>query len=292
MKKISFIKMNGAGNDFIIIDKNHNPDFLLNSEFIQNICDRRYGIGADGVITIKKSNSDIEHQNIWTDFDMEYFNADGSTGSLCGNGARCAIKFAYDFKLIDSTKTIFSSNGEIYKGEVVDDQFIKFFPKIPKDIKLNLKINAYNQVINSHFIDTGSPHIVIFIDEIFKNQNDLNSNFKNINDVPVVEIGREIRYSKMFEPNGTNVNFIQTDKDKIYIRTYERGVENETYACGTGSIASALILNFIKKINPPISLITKGKDELIVDFKMIDNEIKNLSLEGPAKINFAGEIII
>ncbi len=292
MKKISFIKMNGAGNDFIIIDKNLYPDLYLNSEFIQKICDRRYGIGADGVITIKKSNSDIENQNIWTDFDMEYFNADGSTGSLCGNGARCAIKFVYDFKLIDSTKTIFNSNGETYKGEIIDDQFVKFFPKLPKDIKLNLKVNAYNQIINSHFIDTGSPHIVIFIDEILKEQSDSNSFFKNINDVPVVEIGREIRYSKMFEPNGTNVNFIQINNEKIYIRTYERGVEDETYACGTGAIASALIVNFIKEINMPIILITKRKDELTIDFEIINNEIKNLSLTGPAKINFTGEIII
>ena len=284
MEKISFIKMSGAGNDFVVIDKNSNPFLILNEKVIQKLCDRRNGIGADGVITISNS---VDY-----DFEMEYFNADGSTGSLCGNGARCAIKFAESSNRIKNEKTYFLSNAVSYTGEVLDENLMKFDFNPPAKLKFNFKVKAGNQLINACFADTGSPHVVIKIEDVLKNPNDLNSNYSEIDKFPVFELGREIRYLKEFSPGGTNVNFIKIVDSKIYIRTYERGVEDETLACGTGATAAAIIAHAIDKLEAPITLITRGFDELTVDFNVENQKIKNLSLIGPAKIIFSGEIEI
>ncbi|MHB8335890.1 MAG: diaminopimelate epimerase [Ignavibacteriaceae bacterium] len=284
MEKISFIKMSGAGNDFVVIDKNSNPFLILNEKVIQKLCDRRNGIGADGVITISNS---VDY-----DFEMEYFNADGSTGSLCGNGARCAIKFAESSNRIKNEKTYFLSNAVSYTGEVLDENLMKFDFNPPAKLKFNFKVKAGNQLINACFADTGSPHVVIKIEDVLKNPNDLNSNYSEIDKFPVFELGREIRYLKEFSPGGTNVNFIKIVDSKIYIRTYERGVEDETLACGTGATAAAIIAHEIDKLEAPITLITRGFDELTVDFNVENQKIKNLSLIGPAKIIFSGEIEI
>ncbi|MHB8852383.1 MAG: diaminopimelate epimerase [Ignavibacteriaceae bacterium] len=284
MEKISFIKMSGAGNDFVVIDKNSNPFLILNEKVIQKLCDRRNGIGADGVITISNS---VDY-----DFEMEYFNADGSTGSLCGNGARCAIKFAESSNRIKNEKTYFLSNAVSYTGEVLDENLMKFDFNPPAKLKFNFKVKAGNQLINACFVDTGSPHVVIKIEDVLKNPNDLNSNYSEIDKFPVFELGREIRYLKEFSPGGTNVNFIKIVDSKIYIRTYERGVEDETLACGTGATAAAIIAHEIDKLEAPITLITRGFDELTVDFNVENQKIKNLSLIGPAKIIFSGEIEI
>jgi len=281
MEKISFIKMSGAGNDFILIDRNKVPGIVLNQNLIRKLCDRRNGVGADGVITISNSQS--------YDFDMEYFNADGSTGSLCGNGARCAIKFADVSGRIKSGKTNFLSNSILYSGEVLDENKIKFNFNSPKNLKFNFSISAYNQNINVCYADTGSPHVIIKVEDILSEPGNPKSNFKDLNEVPVFKIGKEIRYHNDFKPYGTNVNFIKIVDDKIYIRTYERGVEDETLACGTGATASALIAYYINKLKPPVHLITKGGDELIVDFSVDDKNINNLSLTGPAKIIFTGQ---
>ncbi len=281
MEKISFVKMSGAGNDFVVIDKNINPAFIPSKVFVKKVCDRRNGIGADGLITIADSGD--------VDFNMEYFNADGSTGSLCGNGARCAIKFADLTKRIEKRDTKFISNNVLYSGEVLNDGKIKFYFNDPQKLKLELKIKCAGQILNASFVDTGSPHIVIHIKDILKNSEDKNSSYNSISEVPVFKIGREIRYLSEFAPGGTNVNFINIAEGKVYIRTYERGVEDETLACGTGSAAAALISYFIYKQTPPVTLATWGGDELIADFSAEENVIKNLSLTGPAKITFTGE---
>ena len=142
------------------------------------------------------------------------------------------------------------------------------------------------------YIDTGSPHVVINIKEIVKDPSNPVHRYDNINDVPVYSLGREIRYLSEFAPSGTNVNFIDTENGKLFIRTYERGVENETLSCGTGSAASAII-SFLKgEVKPPVTLITYGGDELIVDFKFEDKKIKELSLTGPVKTSFTGEFLL
>jgi diaminopimelate epimerase len=278
MENISFVKMSGAGNDFILFDKKNYPALKLGADIIQKLCDRRNGIGADGIITI----SDNEKY----DFLMEYFNADGSTGSLCGNGSRCAIKFAKITGRLKSEDVNFISNGKEYKGKLINDEEIKFFFNNIEDFKLDICIDAYNQKLKASYLNTGSPHVVININDILNNK----SVIKNIDDVPVFEIGKEIRYLKEFSPSGTNVNFIMIRDNKVYIRTYERGVENETLACGTGAAASAVIASLKYGISAPVNMVTKGGDELIVDFVLHQNKIKELALTGPAKITFTGEI--
>ena len=284
MEKINFYKMSGAGNDFILIDKNANPAFVLNSKSIKNMCNRRNGIGADGVITISNSNE--------FDFAMEYFNADGSTGSLCGNGARCAIKFADLSGRISDGKTKFLSNGVAYSGELLREEKIKFFFNPPKRLKYNFKISAGKQLINSSFADTGSPHVVIRIEDVLKDPTNPASNYDDLNNFPVYELGKEIRYHQDLQPEGANVNFIKLVDNSIHIRTYERGVENETLACGTGATASALIGYTIYGLKPPVKLITRGGDELLVDFEVKDQKVYNLSLTGPAKVTFTGELTL
>ncbi|MDR3628186.1 MAG: diaminopimelate epimerase [Ignavibacteriaceae bacterium] len=284
MKKISFYKMSGAGNDFIVIDKNSNPGFVPDQNIVQKICNRRYGIGADGVITVADSNS--------YDFDMQYFNADGSTGSLCGNGARCAIKFADLSGRIKQETTKFLSNGVAYTGMVLNETQIKFFFNPPQKLKYNFKVKAFNQLINACYVDTGSPHVVIKIDDVLINPANPKLFYEDLNNFPVFELGREIRYHKDFAPEGANINFIKLVEGKIHIRTYERGVEDETLACGTGSTAAAVIGSSLFNLNPPVSLITRGGDELIVNFKTENQNIKDLSLTGPALVTFTGEFTI
>lgn len=273
--------MSGAGNDFVVIDRGLNPGLVLNSSAVKNLCDRRNGIGADGVITIDDSGE--------YDFLMEYFNADGSTGSLCGNGARCAVKFAENSGRIKEGKTRFLSNGSEYYGEVLGPDVVKFHFGVPGKPELNFEVSAGGQKINAAFIDTGSPHVVIDISGILKDPGQPDSNYGDINDVPVFELGREIRNLPEFAPGGTNVNFISFEKGRIYIRTFERGVENETLACGTGNAAAAIILNRVKNISPPVKLITRGGDELTVDFSEGHETINDLTLTGPVKVVFTGE---
>lgn len=284
MKKISFYKMSGAGNDFIVIDKNINSGFVPDQNIVQKICNRRYGVGADGVITVADSNS--------YDFDMQYFNADGSTGSLCGNGARCAIKFADLSGRIKHGTAKFLSNGVAYTGMVLNETQIKFFFNPPQKLKYNFKVKAFNQLINACYVDTGSPHVVIKIDDVLINPANPKLFYEDLNNFPVFELGREIRYHKDFAPEGANINFIKLVEGKIHIRTYERGVEDETLACGTGSTAAAVIGSSLFNLNPPVSLITRGGDELIVNFKTENQNIKDLSLTGPALVTFTGEFTI
>lgn len=284
MSQIFFIKMSGAGNDFILFDKKFNPDIELSPLIIAKLCKRRTGIGADGVLLISDS---VEYP-----FEMMYYNADGSTGSLCGNGARCAIYYAHQSGRMGSEKSKFISNGTEYSGQVLESGLIEFFLNHPKKMKQNFKIKAANQLISASYADTGSPHIVIKINDVLRDSADPSSFYNDLKDFPVVELGREIRYHKDFAPHGTNVNFIQLHNGEIKIRSYERGVEDETLACGTGSVAAALI-SFVKdNINPPIKIHPKSGDELIVDFKIEDQKVRDISLTGPAQITFKGEFSI
>ena len=284
MKEISFTKRSGAGNDFVLFDRKLNPDLVLSEEKIKKICDRRFGVGADGVLVI----SDIKGYA----FDMKYFNADGSTGSLCANGARCALKYGSVSGRVQKEIVNFRANEIEYSGVIIDENKIKFFLNPPKNLKYNFKVKAAGQLITASFADTGSPHLVIKLNDVLKNPAVISSFFRNINDVPVFELGRELRYLRDFAPGGTNVNFIQIEDGEIKIRTYERGVENETLACGTGSVASALISYVNDDLKPPIKLRVKSGDILEVDFKIENQNVKELSLTGPAEIIFNGELSI
>lgn len=282
MNEIYFYKLTGAGNDFVFIDMKQNPELTLTPLQIKKICDRRFGIGADGVIIIR----DIKDY----DFEMLYYNADGSTGSLCANGARCAIWFAGKTNRLKNGRAKFISNGVEYSGEVIRNELIKFNLNPPSKVKLNFRIKAANQLIKADYIDTGSPHVVIEISDVLKNSDIPFSNYKNISEFPVYQLGKEIRYHKDFAPDGTNVNFYLIEDEKIYIRTYERGVEDETLACGTGAVATAISVFVNKKISPPISLITWGGETLIVNFDVENQKVSNVTLTGPAKFVFEGKI--
>lgn len=279
MKKVLFTKMSGAGNDFVLINKDQNKGFAFDRKMIASLCNRKNGIGADGLITISKDKD--------YDFNMSYYNADGSTGSLCGNGARCAVQFAKVNGLLKNGTAKFLSNKKSYSGELLKNDLIKINLNKPTNFKENLKLDIDGYKIKFNYIDTGSPHAVIFIDDIIKGNKKA---FNNLNEVPVFELGRKIRYSDHFRPKGANVNFIKIEGNKIDIRTYERGVEDETLACGTGAAAAAVISNIAGKLNPPVTLLTRGKDKLVVDFSALKGKFVNLSLTGPVKIIFNGEI--
>jgi diaminopimelate epimerase len=284
MNRFYFTKMSGAGNDFILFDGKINPDLQLTPQIIRNICERRKGIGADGVLIL----SDIKEKA----FKMEYFNADGSTGSLCGNGARCSILYGKESGRYDGEMIRFLANGNEYSGQVLNSNLVKFNLQPPLELKRNFKIKAGKQLINASYINTGSPHVVISIRDVLSDPGNPNSSYDNLDQIPVTELGREIRYHKDFTPSGTNVNFIDVRNDVIKIRTYERGVEDETLACGTGSTASAIIAAINGFVNPPVKLVVKSGAELIVDFKIEDQFVHNVSLIGPAEITFKGELII
>jgi len=284
MEKIYFVKMSGAGNDFIVFDRKINPRLNLNSELIQRFCDRRNGIGADGVITISDSNE----QN----FVMDYYNSDGSFGALCGNGARCAVKYAQFSGRLNNGGAKFLANNILYSGKVLEGDAVQVYLNPPSNFRNSFKVKAANQLIAASYVNTGAPHVVINIEEMLRDPKNLNSSYDNLDDVPVNEVGREIRYLNDFAPEGTNVNFIKVKDGKIHIRTYERGVEAETLACGTGAVAAAYSGLINEKLVPPVYLKTRGGDELIVDFKKEGDELKEVSLRGPAKIIFSGEITV
>lgn len=274
MNEINFTKLTGAGNDFVLIDKKLNPMISVDSKLIKRICDRRFGIGADGLLTIDDGEN--------TDFKMEYFNSDGSDGMLCGNGARCIIKYADFSGRINGTSTKFTFNGEDFSGVLIDEDVIRFQLNSPTKLRENFEIEILNKKFNVSFLDAGAHHVVVNIDE------PINA-IEGIELFPIEEFGREIRYSEYFKPLGTNVNFISIKNNIINIRTYERGVEQETLACGTGSVASAIIAFREGKISTPVKLKTKGGDVLEVDFQINENRIENVSLTGPAKIVFQGK---
>jgi diaminopimelate epimerase len=274
MPTIYFTKINGAGNDFILIDKNKNTSLKITPELTRKICDRRKGIGADGVLVINPNKT--------YDFELEYFNADGSTGTLCGNGARCSIKYFLENYSNKKKETRFLCNNEIFEGKAISSENIIFYLKDAEDIKLDIAVNLNNQKIIGDFLNTGSPHFVINWENISKF---ISGTFRNFD---VKELGKKIRFAKEFKPEGTNVNFIKLTNKKNYIRTYERGVENETLACGTGTVAAAIIVSLKTKKELPIEFITFGGDKLKVDYHKINEKKRKISLTGPAKINYIG----
>ena len=282
MEKYLFTKLSGAGNDFVLFDSRINSGLKLNPLKIRKICDRKYGVGGDGILLIS--------DNPGVAFDVQYYNADGSGGSLCGNGARCAIYYCKISGRFGNELVNFTLNGTGYSGSVLEDRLVRFNLNPPGSLKYNIKFNTRNFKLNSSFIDTGSPHVVININDVLDNNS--KPAFRSIDDIPLFEIGREIRYSPEFAPGGTNVNIIEIRNDVVYIRTYERGVENETLACGSGSVAAALLSNSAFGLESPVRLSTKGGSELLVHFKRGGGNFEEVSLTGPAEVIFSGELSI
>ena len=255
---IKFTKYQGTGNDFVMVD---NRDFLFtyhdNVKLIKKLCDRRFGIGADGLILLEKSNI--------CDFKMVYFNSDGHQSTMCGNGGRCLVHFAWKSGIINN-ETIFEAIDGLHKGKILKDGIIS--------LQMSDVTSVDRRENNVFILNTGSPHYVQIVQDMPKE---------------IKSLGSIIRYSDTFIKEGINVNFAKLNSDQtIDISTYERGVEDETYSCGTGVTATALISILINKdMDMPVKVITKG-GELSVCFKQIGQGFSDIWLTGPAESVFTG----
>lgn len=251
----AFQKYQGTGNDFIMIDDTNFTFPSQNHELIAQMCDRRFGIGADGLILIQTITD--------YDFRMVYFNANGYEGSMCGNGGRCAVAFAKSLGIFDTNTTFLACDG-IHKAFIEGE-----------NIHLQMKdVTTIETNDNFFFLDTGSPHYVEWVNDL--------ENFE------VVKKGKAIRYNDRFKEKGTNVNFVEKiGKQSLSVRTYERGVEDETYACGTGVTACAITANIHQKTSSPISIKVIG-GELSVSFEEKNGIFTNIFLIGKAEKTFEG----
>jgi len=266
---LSFVKMSGTGNDFIMID-NMNLGLKTDlSNLAIRLCHRRFGIGADGIILIEPSNE--------ADFTMRIFNSDGSEAEMCGNGSRCAARFAAG-QGIAGNRMKFKTLAGIIEAELNrDGAAIKLTD--PAGMKKDIPVTIKGMEYMVQFINTGVPHAVLFMDDV--------------ESVPVRILGGMIRHHEALRPAGTNVNFVQVvDKGTIRVRTYERGVEDETFACGTGATASALLSAALKDVSDtPIKVIVPG-GELKIDFKYKDGSFADVWLIGAVDVAFKGEVCL
>ena len=252
---IEFYKYQGTGNDFIMIDDREKEFDITDNDLIAALCERRMGIGADGLILLR------EHDTL--DFEMIYFNADGKQSSMCGNGGRCIIAFAQMLEMIEDETTFMAIDGE-HKGRLMDDGIYLQM----QDVK---KIEGVGDGL---VLNTGSPHYIEMVDEL--------------DYIDVDKQGRKIRNSAPFKKDGINVNFV-LDASELQVRTYERGVEAETLSCGTGVVATAIAMHYANCIEETlVNVKTKG-GELTVSFEEFNGGYRNIWLSGEASMVFAGE---
>lgn len=273
---MEYKKYSGAGNTFLMIN---NLDYSVKNhkEIVIDLINKKGNEYFDGVIFLE--NSDI------ADFHMNYFNKDGTGNALCGNGLRCTARYLEDNKLFSGNIITLEAVSKIYKCEILSDEQISVAFPPPNIIRLNFSIKVnfseWWQQLRVHFVDVGSPHIVLFIKDI------RNPLIKHLYEVNINEWGRNIRMHKDLMPEGANVNFIELksyEKSELEIRSYERGVEGETLACGTGAISAGIVAYSIYDIVPPIKFLTKSGEYLTTNFEVEKNIIKNLTLSGKANL--------
>ena len=265
MNPLPFIKAVASGNDFVIVDNRRgivkNP-----AQFCERICNRHQGIGADGLLLFENSRK--------TDFKMRILNSDGSEAEACGNGFRCIALFAKE-KLGYPAGFRFEALAGIIQARV-NGKSVRVEMVNPSGLKKRAELQVQGHRLHYSFLNTGVPHAVIFVEGLSK--------------VNVEELGRAIRHHKDFHPKGTNVNFVQVENEKaIHVRTYERGVEKETLACGTGSTASAILSSVLGSTRPPVRVKTSGGEILNIDFKLEGDKITQVTLEGEARLVFEGK---
>jgi diaminopimelate epimerase len=266
--KIPFMKMSGSGNDFIFID--HRKPMIAEdrmSEFARKVCRRRISVGADGLIFIEPSKN--------ADFKWRFFNADGSEAEMCGNGGRCAARFAF-LKGIAGPRLNFETLAGVLSAEV-DGKRVKLEMTQPFGLKLDepLLVEGKEERISS--LNTGVPHAVLFRE--------------NLEGLDIVKEGRAIRYHSHFAPAGTNADFVKVeDRSRLTVRTYERGVEDETLACGTGAVASVLIAAFKGMVRSPVAAKTAGGEVLTVHYEMEGREVREVFFEGDVRIVYEAEL--
>jgi diaminopimelate epimerase len=254
---IPFNKYHGTGNDFVIIDNRKSIFNHANPNLIKKMCDRRFGIGADGFIIISSADA--------YDYEMLYYNSDGNKGSMCANGARCAAEFAYNEGIACNNQKFITFDG--MHEAVVGNGTVR--------LKMN-DVSDSKQIDGNYFIYTGSPHYVVFVN--------------NVKEMDVLTVGKKLRWSEKFSPGGTNVDFAEIVGNGLFVRTFERGVENETFSCGTGVTASAIaafLSGHSDKNTIPVS--TRGGN-LTVEFKVNKDKITDIWLSGPATFVYRGEI--
>lgn len=268
---IAFEKMSGTGNDFIIID-NRTAGIPLaeQADFARKICRRMFSVGADGLILIEKS--------ALADFAWNLYNADGSVAEMCGNGSRCAARFAYRHKIAGRKMTIATLAG-IVEAEISpeEEDVVRVKMTQPFDFRLDISLQIGDEERSVAYVNTGVPHAVIFVQE---------------DDVPVKTWGRKVRFHQIFEPKGANANFVKLLPDgRLKVRTYERGVEAETMACGTGAVAAALFASLLKGIDSPVEVVTSGGDVLTIFFDLHDGPVaENIFLQGPTRLICTGNL--
>ncbi|MGK6349786.1 diaminopimelate epimerase [Parapedobacter sp. DT-150] len=256
-----FYKYQGAGNDFIILDNRNGLFDRNNVDLVRRLCDRRFGIGADGVMLLQ----DAERH----DFEMIYYNADGHEGSMCGNGGRCIVAFAQDLGIIGSETAFLAADG-LHRARVHSHQAGWISLQMADVVEISQDGDAY-------VLNTGSPHYVKVV--------------RDLKAFPVVDEGRNVRYSVAYRAQGINVNFVEADGEGYFVRTYERGVENETLACGTGATAVALAMAWHEGRNGVLQTpIRVAGGDLTIRFSKDEDRFTDVFLEGPATFVFKGEI--
>ncbi|MFQ5952047.1 MAG: diaminopimelate epimerase [Candidatus Omnitrophota bacterium] len=266
---ICFTKAVASGNDFIIVD-NINGE-LDSREFdypsmARDLCSRRFFVGADGLLILENSDE--------ADFYMRVINPDGSEVTMCGNGARCSALYGSTRGM--GEKMAIETGAGIINAEV-NESNVRLKMGDPRDIKLGIKLGIGQTIMDVHFVDTGVPHVVHLVDEI--------------EDYPVKEVGRKIREHSLFAPEGTNADFVgNVTEEMVYARTYERGVEDETLACGTGITAAAIILGLLGQASSPVKIRTQSGEVLTVYYEMSGKKISDVYLEGAADIVYEGRV--
>lgn len=266
--KLEFAKMSGAGNDFIVVDDREGLVAEDAGELAKQLCRRRVSVGADGLILVVKSATN--------DFRMRYFNADGSEADMCGNGGRCVARFAHERGIAGETMR-FESRSGTHQATILDENHVKLVMTEPRAMMLATALHLGGETYEVHRINTGVPHAVIEVE--------------GLDDYPVVEIGRAIRGHSDFGPEGTNVDFAAVeDEHTVRLRTYERGVEDETLACGTGAVATAVTLAGSGRVKPPVTVMTRGGEPLDIGFYMSDLGFCDVTLSGDARVIYWAEL--
>ena len=265
---IPFEKMSGAGNDFVLIDNRKGAVPLAEqADFARKVCRRMFSVGADGLILIEDCGE--------ADFRWQFYNADGSVAEMCGNGSRCAARFAFRAGITGRDMTFSTLAGIISARVGEQEEIVSVKMTAPCDFRLGLSVTLDEKEYPVSFVNSGVPHAVIFVE----------------GDVPVTLWGRSVRYDKQFEPAGTNVDFVWLKDDGLKVRTYERGIEGETMACGTGAVAAALYAAMQKGYESPVAVETFGGDTNTVYFDLQDGPVaKDVFLQGPTRLVCTGQI--
>ena len=270
-RAVRFWKLEGAGNDFLGLD-GRAGGFKLKRQQIADLCDRRRGVGADGVLVVEKPKVR------GADFRMRYYNSDGGEAEMCGNGARCFALLA---------RAVSGRKGNVLRIQTqaglvtlqIRGQEVQVSMTEPTKLRLGRKLVVAGRKLAVDFLNTGVPHAVLFV--------------RSVRSIDVAKQGRAIRYHFAFAPSGTNVNFVEIGQgNRIHVRTYERGVEGETLACGTGVVASSILSNLRRGLRSPILVTTRGGDYLRVGFSMVNGQARKVTLQGPARIVYTGVLYV